>query len=50
MPVFKVYFKIIRANMGQMNGLLFCINALVFTVAALSISYLVGLLIKNRNA
>jgi ABC-2 type transport system permease protein len=32
------------------NGLLVCINALAFTIAALSISYLVGLLIKNRNA
>ncbi|MGK0465076.1 MAG: ABC-2 type transport system permease protein [Clostridium sp.] len=37
-------------NMMSYNGLLFCINALVFTVAALSTSYLVGLLIKNRNA
>jgi ABC-2 type transport system permease protein len=40
-------------NMDDMlsyNGLLVCINALAFTIAALSISYLVGLLIKNRNA
>ncbi|MEK6265479.1 MAG: ABC transporter permease [Clostridium sp.] len=39
-----------RDDMMSYNGLLFCINALVFTIAALSISYLVGLLIKNRNA
>jgi ABC-2 type transport system permease protein len=32
------------------NGFLICINALVFTIAALSISYLVGLLLKSRNA
>jgi ABC-2 type transport system permease protein len=32
------------------NGLLVCINALIFTIAALSISYLVGLLLKSRNA
>ena len=37
-------------NMMSYNGLLLCINALVFTIAALSISYLVGLLVKNRNA
>jgi ABC-2 type transport system permease protein len=37
-------------NMMSYNGFLFCINALVFTIAALSISYLVGLLLKNRNA
>jgi len=37
-------------NMLSYNGLLLCINALVFTIAALSISYLVGLLIKNRSA
>ena len=36
-------------NMMSYNGLLLCINALVFTIAALSISYLVGLLIKNRD-
>ncbi|MCJ7688474.1 MAG: ABC transporter permease, partial [Clostridiaceae bacterium] len=39
-----------RENMMSYNGLLLCINALVFTIAALSISYLVGLLIKSRNA
>lgn len=43
-------FVISRENMMTYNGLLFCINALVFTIAALSISYLAGLLIKNRNA
>jgi len=43
-------FIINRENMMSYNGLLLCINALVFTVAALSISYLVGLLIKNRGA
>lgn len=37
-------------NMMSYNGLLICINALVFTTAALSISYLVGLLINNKNA
>ena len=37
-------------NMMSYNGLLLCINALVFTISALSISYLVGLLIKSRNA
>ncbi|MBU3191815.1 ABC transporter permease [Clostridium bowmanii] len=43
-------FILNRDHMMSYNGLLLCINALVFTVAALSISYLVGLLIKNRNA
>jgi ABC-2 type transport system permease protein len=39
-----------REDMMSYNGLLLCINALIFTIAALSISYLVGLLITNRNA
>jgi len=43
-------FIINRQHMMSINGLLLCINALVFTIAALSISFLVGLLIKNRNA
>jgi len=43
-------FIINRENMLSFNGLLLCINALVFTIAALSISYLVGLLIKGRSA
>ena len=43
-------FILNREHMMSYNGLLLCINALVFTIAALSISYLVGLLIKNRNA
>jgi ABC-2 type transport system permease protein len=43
-------FILNRENMMSYNGLLLCINALVFTVAALSISYLAGLLIKNKNA
>jgi len=43
-------FILNREHMMSYNGLLLCINALVFTVAALSISYLVGLLIKNRGA
>ena len=43
-------FILNRENMMSYNGLLLCINGLVFTIAALSISYLVGLLIKNRNA
>lgn len=43
-------FILNREHMMSYNGLLLCINALVFTVAALSISFLVGLLIKNRNA
>ena len=43
-------FIINRENMMSFNGLLLCINALVFTIAALSISYLVGLLIKGRSA
>lgn len=43
-------FIINLENMMSYNGLLLCINALVFTVAALSISYLVGLLIKSRSA
>jgi ABC-2 type transport system permease protein len=42
-------FVLNRENMLSYNGLLFCINALAFTIAALSISYLVGLLIKNRT-
>lgn len=32
------------------NGLWLWLNGLVFTIAVLSISYLVGLLTKNRNA
>lgn len=43
-------FILNRQNMMSYNGLLLSINALVFTIAALSISYLVGLLINNRNA
>lgn len=43
-------FVLYREDMISYNGLLFSINGLVFTIAALSISYLVGLLIKNRNA
>ncbi|MCB2291319.1 ABC transporter permease [Clostridium sp. CS001] len=43
-------FILNRDQMMSYNGLLLCINALVFTIVALSISYLVGLLIKNRNA
>lgn len=43
-------FIVNRDNMMSYNGLLLCINALVFTIAALSISYLVGLLIKSRGA
>lgn len=37
-------------NMMNYNGLLICINALVFTTAALSISYLIGLLVRSKNA
>jgi ABC-2 type transport system permease protein len=43
-------FILNRENMMSYNGLLLCVNALVFTISALSISYLVGLLIKNVNA
>jgi ABC-2 type transport system permease protein len=43
-------FILNRDHMMSYNGLLLCINALVFTIAALSISYLVGILIKNKNA
>ncbi|MBU3142886.1 ABC transporter permease [Clostridium sp. CF012] len=43
-------FILNRKHMMSYNGLLLCINALVFTIAALSISYLVGLLIKNKDA
>jgi len=39
-----------REDMMSYNGLLLCINALVFTIAALSISYLAGLLTRSRNA
>lgn len=49
--VFLTTFGLVinRENLMSYNGLLLCINALVFTIAALSISYLVGLLIKNRS-
>jgi ABC-2 type transport system permease protein len=43
-------FIINREDMLSYNGLLLCVNALAFTIAALSISYFVGLLIKNRSA
>ena len=43
-------FMLDRKNMMSYNGLLLSVNALVFTIAALSISYLVGLLIKGRSA
>ncbi|MBZ9685479.1 ABC transporter permease [Clostridium estertheticum] len=43
-------FILNRDHMMSYNGLLLCVNALVFTIAALSISYLVGILIKNKNA
>jgi ABC-2 type transport system permease protein len=42
-------FILNREDMMSYNGLLLCVNALVFTVAVLSISYLVGLLIKNKS-
>jgi ABC-2 type transport system permease protein len=45
-----ISFIINRESMMSYNGLLLGINALVFTVAALSISYLIGLLIKSRSA
>jgi ABC-2 type transport system permease protein len=43
-------FILNRETMMSYNGLLLCISALVFTISALSISYLAGLLIKNTNA
>jgi ABC-2 type transport system permease protein len=43
-------FILHKGNLISYNGLLLCISALVFTIAALSISYLAGLLIKNTNA
>ncbi len=37
-------------NMLSYKGLLLCISGLFFTIAALSISYLVGIVVKNKNA
>ena len=38
-----------RNNMTLGSGLLLSLNAVVFTIAALSISFLVGILIKSKN-
>lgn len=38
-----------KNNITFHNGLLLSINALVFTIAALSISYLIGILIKSKS-
>lgn len=43
-------FIINRRELMSYNGLWLWINGLIFTIAVLSISYLVGLLTKNRNA
>jgi ABC-2 type transport system permease protein len=43
-------FILNRRELMSYNGLWLWINGLVFTIAVLSISYLVGLLTKNRNA
>lgn len=39
-----------RQDMFKMNALFFCINSLVLTFTILSMSFLVGILIKSRNA
>lgn len=43
-------FILFRKDMISYNGILLCINALVFTIATLSISYFIGLLVKNSSA
>lgn len=49
--VMTIFILIINGkNMMSYNGLLICINALIFTISALSISYLVGLSINSKNA
>jgi ABC-2 type transport system permease protein len=43
-------FIMYRSYMFSSKGLLFLLNSFVFTFAALSISYLIGNVIKNKNA
>ncbi len=42
-------FILNRKNMLNYGGALLCLNGLIYTVVALSISYLVGILIKSRS-
>jgi ABC-2 type transport system permease protein len=43
-------FIIYGRNMVSENTLWMCANALVFTIAALSVSYLIGMIITSKNA
>ncbi|HEY5585014.1 MAG TPA: ABC transporter permease [Ruminiclostridium sp.] len=45
-----VSFILYRGQMLTTNAIYFCINSFVFTLTALSMSFLVGILIKSRNA
>ncbi len=46
LPSFILY----RGFMFTTKGLLYLLNSLIFTIAALSISYLIGNILKSRNA
>ncbi len=43
-------FILYRDDVFKLNTLYFCINSLIITITILSISFLVGILIKSRNA
>jgi len=45
-----ISFILYRDQMLTTNATYFCINSFIFTLAVLSISFLVGILIKSKNA
>ncbi len=45
-----ISFILYRQDMFEMNALFFCINSLVLTLTILSMSFLIGILIKSKNA
>ena len=45
-----ISFILYRQDMFEMNALFFCINSLVLTLTILSMSFLIGILIRSKNA
>lgn len=43
-------FILYRKEMFKLNSVYFCINSLVLTLTILSVSFLIGILIKSKNA
>lgn len=50
LTMISISFIMYGSYMFTARGLLFLLNSLIFTVAALSISYLIGNVIKSKNA